>query len=153
MANKFKLDLVLKNFKRSEGAMITEIAGYAKKFYLQSFDKQGWGGKQWKQVRRRIPGTPEYEYPKKKGTARRRKPILVGKGVLRRAVNNSVKSKSSSMIKFQVDVPYADIHNTGGVMRNGKRMPKRQFMGWSKELNKGIKGIIDKYMINATKAN
>jgi len=149
MPNKFKLDLVLKNFQRSEGAMITEIAGYAKKFYLQSFDRQGWGGKQWKQVRRRIPGTPEYMYPKKKGTGRRRKAILVGKGTLRRAVNNSVRSKSNTMIKFQVDVPYADIHNKGGIMKNGKRMPKRQFMGWSRELSKDIKKIIDKWMIKA----
>lgn len=147
MANKFKFDIVLKNFKRNEKAVITEIAGHAKKFYLSSFDRQGWGGKQWKQVRRRMPGTPEYKYPKKRGTTRRKKPILVGKGVLRRAVNNSVRTKSSNMIKFQVDVPYAEIHNEGRVMKNGRRMPKRQFIGWSRELSTDIKGIIKKWMI------
>jgi len=151
MANKFKFDVVLQNFKRNERALITEVANNAKKYYLKSFEREEWNGKKWKEVKRRIRGTKEYRYPKGKGTGRRSRKILIGKGTLRRAVNNSVRSKTSSSIKFQVDLPYAAVHNEGGRMKNGKKMPKRQFMGWTPELSRQTKAIIRKYTLQAFK--
>lgn len=143
--SRFRFDLVITNFKRSELPMAKEIANNSVKYFLKSFKNQRWLSKPWKQVRRRKPNTPEYKYPKKRGLSRRTRPILIGKGTLRRAVNNSVKKVTTKGIQFRVDVPYAEIHNEGGIMKNGKKMPKRQFMGYTRELNKETKAIIDKY--------
>lgn len=151
MGNKFKFDVILQNFKRSESALITEVANNGKKYFLKSFDWEEWNGKKWKEVKRRIKGTKEYNYPKRKGYGRRVRKILIGKGTLRRAVNNSIRSKTSKSIKFQVDLPYAGIHNEGLRMKNGKKMPKRQYMGWSPELRRQTQNIVRKYAFQAFK--
>lgn len=142
MSNKFGFDTVLSNFKRNELVLAKKIAMIQKNYYVKSFDRQAWGGKRWKQVKRRIPGTHEYKYPKKRGLSRRVKPILTNTGTLRRAVNTSIKSVTSKGVKFEVRLPYAQIHNEGGTMGNGRKMPKRQYMGWNGELDKLIKAEI-----------
>lgn len=145
MADRFKFDVIAKRLKSVSLNMMREIAMEHKNLYLDNFQQQGWDGKKWQEVNRRIKGTPEYEYPKKKGLKRRTRPILVGKGALRRAVNSSIKSITTNKISFVVDLPYAAIHNEGTRMKNGKKMPKRQYMGESRATNELTKKIIKKY--------
>lgn len=141
-SNKFNFDVVLDNFKKNELQLAKKIAMIQKNYFVESFKRQAWGGRRWKQVKRRIPGTPEYKYPKKRGTSRRVKPILTMTGTLRRAVNSSIKRVTTKGTTLSVSLPYAQIHNEGGVTGNGGKMPKRQFMGWNGELDKMIQAEI-----------
>lgn len=147
MPNKFRFDVVLSNFKREEIVLAKKIANANKNYFLGSFQKQSWQGKQWKEVKRRIPGTYEYKYPMKRGLSRRTKPILVGKGILRRAVTNSVKSVTPKSIRFVVELPYANAHNDGTAI-----MPKRQYMGWNKDIDKINRDLIRQSMARVFKA-
>jgi len=118
------------------------LANEGTKFWLSNFDKEGFqdvGIKAWKIPERKIPGTPSYKYPKKKGLSRRVKKTLIGTGKLRRAVNSSVKEKSFKRIVWRIgsEVPYAARHNEGL-----KGMPKREFMGESRRLNNIFRGRI-----------
>jgi phage gpG-like protein len=143
--DRFKFDVIGEQFRKGSTSMMREIAMANKNYFLESFKKQGWEGKKWDEVQRRIKGTKAYEYPKNKGLKRRTRPILVGKGSLRRAVNSSIKSVTPNRIRFQVDLPYAAIHNEGLRMKNGGIMPKRQYMGNNKELDKINQTIIKKH--------
>jgi phage gpG-like protein len=145
MADRFRFDIIGKEFKMQSTSLMREIAMANKNYFLQSFKRGGWGSDNWQEVDRRIKGTKAYEYPKSKGLRRRTRPILVGKGSLRRAVNSSVKSVLPNRVKFEVDLPYAAIHNEGLIMRGGKAMPQRQYMGENAETNKLNKSIIQKY--------
>jgi phage gpG-like protein len=101
-------------------------------FFLDSFKKGAWrdGNTQgWKEVQRRIQGTPEWKYPKTKQLSRRTSPILVRTGKLRRAVRNSVRQQTFNKVELVVPLKYAAVHNDG----EGK-MPQRKFMGDSKTL-------------------
>ncbi|MFX1704586.1 phage virion morphogenesis protein [Chitinophaga sp. CC14] len=142
--SKFGFDVVLSNFKRNELKLVREIAVAQKNYFMRSFDKQAWGNKPWKEVKRRIKGTPEWKYPKRKGLSRRKRKILVGSGALRRDLNNSIKVTTSKGVRFQMKQPYAAIHNDGGIMGNGGKMPKRQFIGWNREVDRITKALIKK---------
>jgi len=144
--NPFKFGVIIKRYDSVALDMVREIAMAHKNHFLQTFKNQAWDGKQWQEVNRRIPGTKEYEYPKKKGLKRRTRPILVGKGQLRRQVNSSIKLMNRSRIIFMVDLPYAAVHNEGGTIRGGKKLAKRQFMGQNKQTDKLTKDIIKKYV-------
>lgn len=137
--SKFGFSQTAAIIRRKEPVILREIANMSRNHYLNAFQKSSWEGKTWRQVQRKIPGTPTYKYPKKKGLSRRTKPILVNRGTLRRAVNSSVKGISGGKIYFRVDLPYAKRHNEGL-----KGMPKRQFMGWSNEQSKKAKEIIER---------
>jgi len=141
---KFGFDVVLTNFKKNEIKLVRQIGIAQKNYFLKSFDKEAWGNKRWKEVKRRIPGTPEYRYPKHKGLSRRKRKILIGTGALRRAVNNSLRVTTAKQIRFEVNRPYATIHNEG--MRG--RMPKRQYMGWNREVDSITKKIINQNTLN-----
>lgn len=111
------------------------LANQAMNYFLSSFDKQGWNGESWQEVKRRIEGTPEYKYPLHSDLGRRTRAILIGKGStrLRRAVNNSVKIAEFPTVLLEVDLPYARVHNEGNPARG---IPKRQYMGQTAELTK-----------------
>lgn len=143
--DRFRFDLIGEEFRRGSTNMMREVAMANKNYFLKSFQKQSWDGKKWQQVKRRIPGTKEYKYPAKKGLRRRTRPILVGKGSLRRAVNSSIKSITPNRVRFEVDLPYAAIHNEGLRIRGGGMMPRRQYMGQNKETDRLNKDIIKKY--------
>lgn len=145
--SKFKFNLVLQSFKRNEINVAKEIANAQRNYFVKSFDKQGWNSQQWKVPKRRIEGTQAYKYPKNKGLSRRTKKTLIGTGQLRRDVNASIKSVTSRGIKFEVNSDYAAIHNEGLKMAGTwRKMPRRQFMGFNRELNSINKEIIAKWM-------
>ena len=125
--DKFNFDQIIKKLEQAKSSLPKVLANDTKKFFLSSWQKQGWDDgvvKSW---------APR-KYNKNKRAAGRS--ILVKSGALRRAVNTSLKSETFDNIKFSVDLPYAQIHNDGLTMKNGKRMPQRKYMGDSASLRK-----------------
>jgi phage gpG-like protein len=144
--SKFNFDRVLQNFNKVEKELPKELASDTQKFFNNSFRQQGWDGKTWQTPQRRISGTTAYKYPKKKDLGRRTRATLVKSGALRRAVATSLRVATFNKIRFEVDLPYAKVHNDGLPVRNFK-MPQRKFMGDSPTLRnlqlKKIKKVID----------
>jgi phage gpG-like protein len=66
--------------------------------------------------------------------------ILMLTGGLRRSIKSKVQG---NQIAVYSDSPYAAIHNDGLLMKNGKPMPKRQFIGKSANLNTKLIKIIN----------
>ena len=124
MGNQFGTDKILKNIDQLKGELPVVLANQAQNYFTNSWRQQGWDGEDWKEPNRRIPGTPEYKYPKKKGLGRRTRATLVQTGRLRRAVSNSIRKATFEKVQLVVAVPYAKYHNEGE-----GHMPKRQFMG------------------------
>jgi phage gpG-like protein len=155
MDNKFQFGKLLENVKKMRDELPVILANNAQNFFLSSFDKQGWDGNPWQEVKRRIEGTQEYKYPKKKDLARRTRWILVGKGStkLRRATSNCIRVKTWPIVKLTIDLPYAKIHNEGGPMARGGFMPKRQYFGDSPILHQQQLEKIKKVMGDLFKNN
>lgn len=134
MADRFNFSRVKRNMEQVKKELPVILANQAQNFFADSWKKQGWddgGLKVWQTPNRKIPGTKEYEYPKKKGLGRRTRATLVQSGRLRRAIASSIRQKSFSMIRLVVAVPYAKYHNEGT-----DTIPKRQFMGDSRTLRR-----------------
>lgn len=148
MASKFTFDRVYRALDEVKRTLPEKCANLARNHFSKSFIEQGWEGKPWKEVNRRIPGTVEYKYPKKKDLGRRRRPILVGKGStkLRRAVANSIRVMSFPTVRLVVDLPYARRHNEG---LDG--MPQRKYFGNSKKLHEAQQKLIRGAMREALK--
>lgn len=138
--NKFNFSDVISRFDRVKNELPKELANEMQREYNSTFVSQSWNGSGWKTPNRKIEGTSEWKYPKKKGLGRRTSNTLVRTGALRRAVSTALKLATFEKIKFEVSLPYAQIHNEGLPMKNGKNMPKRQFIG----MNSGLKNKIDK---------
>ena len=129
------------------------IGNMGTRHFVASFTNQGFdnnGVEKWKEVKRRISGTPEFKYPKKKDLGRHERPILIGKSGgsksgahahLRQSVNTSLKEATWENILFSVPQPYAQRHNDG---LDG--MPKRQFIGNSASLIAKIQAKLDSEM-------
>lgn len=142
MANdRLRFDLVKKNLGLVKRELPLVLANQAKNYFVESWRRQGWDGVPWKIPQRRIPGTPAYKYPIKKGLGRRTRATLVETGRLRRDVSNSVRSANFELIRLVVDLPYANRHNEG---LDG--MPKRTFMGQTVELGRMQINTINAYI-------
>lgn len=137
--SKFNFNEVLKRVELTKTVVPKLLANQAQNYFVKSFKVQGFDGVKWKEVNRRIEDTKEWKYPKKKGLARRKKPILIETGELRRRVNNSVVLASWNMIKLVVDLPYAKAQNEGNA-----RITARPFMKQSPILNKQLVETIEK---------
>lgn len=110
--NKFNFDQAIKKLEQTKRSLPKALANDTKKFFLASWEKKGWDDgvvKSW---------APR-KYNKNKRAAGRS--ILVKSGALRRAVNASLKSATFDSIKFSVHLPYAQIHNDGGVINKQSR--------------------------------
>lgn len=121
--SKFGFEEVIKKVEQTKRELPVRLANMTQNYFVLSWRKQGFDDGKWQEVRRRIPGTPEFKYPKTKGLSRRTKPILVESGELRRRVANSVVVAEWNAIRLLVDLPYAD-----------KMNKTRQFIGQTKEL-------------------
>jgi len=131
--NKFNFDTIIKKLESKKSSLPKILANSTKKFFLASWEKQGWDDN----------GITKWA-PRKKNKKAIGRAVLVKSGALRRAVNASLKSATFDSIKFGVDLPYAQIHNDGLPMKSGKRMPKRKYMGDSASLRKIQKEIVQK---------
>lgn len=137
MKGKFKLDVVRQKLDEANSRIPRLLSKHAENYFVASFAKQSFNHDAWQEVKRRIPGTDEYKYPKERGLSRRTKPILVGTGRLRRAVSNSTRTMTPKQVRLVVDLPYAKNHNEGDTV------PQRQFIGQTPELTRQQKDIIE----------
>lgn len=118
-----------------------KLGAEARNFFIASFRNQGLTDaslEEWKQVKRRMPGTKEYKYPKTKSLGRRTSAINVRTGRTRKSI--VVKEAAfDRIVVASVGVPYAQYVNA-----------KRPFMGKSKTLNdklkKKLKSEMDKIL-------
>jgi hypothetical protein len=123
--SKFKFDKILDKLQQTKSTLPKVLANDAKRFFLASWNKQGWddgGIKPWAKRKK--------ETKKTEGKA-----ILVRTSTLRRAVATSLKTATFEKIKFEVTMPKGEkypIYLNEGT----NKMPKRQFMGDSKTLRK-----------------
>jgi len=113
MASKFGFDVMLKKMDALKRDLPPVIGAMGLSFFLQSFAKQGWTGDSFQ------------PWEARKDTKNTRK-LLIGKSGgtknashlhLRPQVANSLKKTTWQEILFDVSgVPYARIHNEGGVI-------------------------------------
>ncbi|WP_372747097.1 phage morphogenesis protein [Lutibacter sp.] len=144
----------LEEFLENDLLDIMEVEGL--NHFEDSFEKQGWddsGVKDWKArktVDKRGRDITRYRTNKRGklgdlnsyGRKNDGRAILTGHSTGGNKLKNSLKARQiSGGIEFSSDKPYAQRHNEG---LNG--MPKRQFMGASKALDKKIKRKIDKQL-------
>ena len=151
MANKFNFGQIARKFKSLDLSL--DIANTAKMEFIQNFRNQSFNGKKWAEVERR---KPESEWYKRGTQSDRNRAILQGKGSgqLRGDVENSVKEghKNGNLsYTLVVNNKYAAVHNEGlNAKIYGKKsfkMPQRQFVGMTPELNKKLlMKIIQKVM-------
>lgn len=123
------LDKQLTAFKRSKRTIIRDITRNTKNFFQETnFKNQAFTDtprRKWKKLKR----------PRPNGTT---KPILVDTGRLKNSAKYQVIGNSRGRVRFTA--PYASFHNNGG----GK-LPRRQFSGESKILNKQNNKILLNY--------
>ena len=117
------------------------LGNQAVNFFQDSFRQGGFneGTERWPEVKRRMPGTAEWKYPKGRKLARRTRAILVQTGTLRKDVKRGATSFNRTVI--QTSVPYASYHNSGT-----RRIKRRKFMGRSEMLRQKKRSKI-KYML------
>jgi hypothetical protein len=111
MANKFNIGELVKNIEEVKRTLPILLANQARRYFVNSWQQQGYEGTPWKEVKRREPGTPEYKYPKYKGLSRRTNPILVSSGALRRDANNSIQSQTWDLVRLVSSLEYASYVN------------------------------------------
>lgn len=151
--SKFNFKRIISNIEQVKRELPPVLMNVAQNYFLKSFKNQGYDGKPWDQVQRRIPGEKAYEYPKTKGLSRRTNPILIGSGKLRREVSllstkaRITYSKYDFKVQMEIDknvVPYATYINKGT-----DKMPKRQFMGNTPELRRMLRSKMKSYFDKA----
>lgn len=147
MDNKFKFGELKDRIKALKERLPAELANQAQNYFVESWRNQGYDGQPWKDVKRHDTSTSEYKYPIKLRARKLSSPILVGVykgrsgGRLRRAVSNSIRSKTFKSVKLRVDLPYAEAQNEG----NGN-LPARPFMKVSPILNQMHREKINQFM-------
>lgn len=153
MATDFNFERVLQNFNRLKKTMPVKVANATKNYFVKSFTEQAFDGKAWQEVQRRISGINANKYAK---PASKTRAILIQSGKLRRAVSTSLRLATFDKIEFLIDggtIPYAKVHNDGERAGRGAgfQMPKRRFIGDTKELRKKQVDIIVKEIDNIWK--
>jgi phage gpG-like protein len=129
--SKFGFDRVKQNMDRLRNQAPRVLANQAQNFFVESFQKEAW----------RNGGV--YKWKVRKGNKDPERALLVKTARMKRAVASSIRNASMDSIRLVVDVPYAEYHNEGT-----DNIPKRQFMGDSKDLRvqqvKKLHQMIDK---------
>lgn len=142
--------------------------------FRENFTRQGFrnnGIQRWPEVKRRMPNSPWYGFQYK---GERRSPKERKKKGQKRKLNYSLKYTKYDILRitsnlyrsvtsFEVsperveigsDLPYAIVHNDGGFIKVfGKaqvKLPKRQFIGESKELMDELERILIQKIDNLT---
>jgi hypothetical protein len=65
VATTFTFDKLRQNLAQVKKDLPRLLANDAQNYFLGAFKNEGWDGSKWKEVQRRIEGTPEYKYPLK----------------------------------------------------------------------------------------
>lgn len=103
MLDKFNISRVRQNFERLKTTLPTLLANETRNFFVDSFKRQGWEDKSLNKWEKR-----KSDNKKNEGRA-----ILVKSGALKRAVANSIRSKTFEKIELIVPLKYAAVHNDG----------------------------------------
>ena len=129
----------------------TIIGRTAVSFFKRTFQKEAWDRQHWPEVKRRTPGTTEFRQAARHHPSRKRRKILTGDtGDLARSISVQKADTHSVTIwtdpsAFSSKQPYGRVHNEG--LRAGRGsgfiMPKRQFMGHSRQLDRLISHAIE----------
>lgn len=137
--SKFNFDRVIRNMDEINRVIPTELANIAQNDFVQNFQRQSFDGDKWKEVNRRIKGTKEYKYPKKKRLSRRTKPILIESGNMRRKTSSMIRQVMKKKVRMVLDLPYAAAQNYGT-----DNIAARPFVGQTRELTAKQKAHINK---------
>lgn len=132
MASKWGLKEKLASLQKMKSTLPTKLANEAKNHFLKSFRDQGFTDnslQRWK--------------PRKSNRDVGRG-ILIKTGKLRRSIKVSSVSWNRVVIG-SYGLKYASVHNYGEMAGRGKgfKMPKRQFIGNSKQLEKRMKNMVN----------
>jgi phage gpG-like protein len=134
--NKFNFKKIEQGGRTAMERSIILIGNEAKVFFVNSFRLQGFEDR----------SVQKWTPRKKQDKKRSGRAILVDSGDLRRSIIREPVNKSQLSVKISTDLPYAKIHNEGGMGnawgRAPFKMPKRKFMGDSYKLNENCKKII-----------
>ena len=109
------------------------IASELKNQIDENFDTESFDNKKWKKVNKFL-----------RKEAYWLKPILFNTGNLKSSIN--IINATWNEIKIQSSEDYSEIHNKGGINKNGAKVPKRQFMGHGKNADALIKKTLDEEM-------
>jgi phage gpG-like protein len=145
-SSKFNFDRVKANLARTKRELPIVLAKLTENHFTDSFKKGALDEHKWEEVQRRINGTPEYKYPKKKGLSRRTSPILVRSGSLRTKVSRSITNATWQQVRLAVDLPYAEAQNNGT-----DHIVARPFMIQTNALEKEQLKVINDQMIKIWK--
>ncbi len=128
----------------------------AVRLFKRNFQREGFFGQPWKEVKRRQTHTVSVRtksgvrtrtVPPAKGAAGSRRILTGNTGDLGR----SIKMKTApAEVTIYSDVVYSAVHNDGLRAGRGRGfiMPKRQFIGDSPELQRALKAKIEAYLKN-----
>jgi phage gpG-like protein len=111
--NKFNLKGAEKKARKALENAVVEIGNTAKNFFVENFRKQGFDDKtveKWKARKKKT-----YRTKSGKVVDDTTRAILVKTGDLRRSIIR-VPNRSALNVKIQTDLPYAKIHNEGGII-------------------------------------
>lgn len=133
MAKKFDFNKKINDFKKLERTLPKRVGNVAKNFFLESFDReafsdQSFGDMAWK--KRKTSTKRDRSTGLKRG-------LLIQSGALKRSIKVKPGASFNYIAVGSYGIIYAQRHNRGL-----KGMPKRQFIGKSRILNKRIKFII-----------
>jgi phage gpG-like protein len=128
----------VKHFMTGDALKIVGIE--AKKHFQEGFqtDHQGFTDDHLEKWKPLTPATVKRK-TRKNGTT---PPILTDKGHLRDSIDWE-GDYNDQVVIMSSDLPYAEVHNEGGGPKN---MPKRQFMGPSKQLEEKIVAKFEKQL-------
>jgi phage gpG-like protein len=114
------LDKAKAQIAQANREILVNCGNAAQNYFAKAFRNQGWDGTPWKESLRR---------KKKPATNWSEKPTLVQRGTLRRAVSNMMKTHqiNGTSIKMIVDLPYAAIQNSGGIINKKARTQVNHF--------------------------
>lgn len=150
--NKFQLEKAVAQLAKEKRTMPRVIGNLAKRHFRRNFREQGFVDQAkdpWQEVKRRKKGTRAWRLAAKEDPGARTRRILTGKGSTGLVTTINVQKASFDAIVVGTrGVKYAAIHNEG---LEGKawgkhkfKMPKRQFIGNSKKLEREIESYIVK---------
>lgn len=144
MADKFDFSKIERKARTALERSLILIGNTAKNHFIQSFRNQGFDDKSVQKWQPRKRNT----YKTKGGRIvdDSTRAILVKSGDLRRSIKLDTVNKANLKIVISSDLPYAKIHNEGlqgkAWGKHSFKMPKRQFMGDSYNMNEKIKKVI-----------
>lgn len=122
-----------------------KVGNLAVRLFKRNFQREGFFGRRWREVKRRIPGTKAYKQAARHHPAQTKRRILTGgTGNLGRSIQADPHEGS---VTIHSDLDYAAAHNEGtrtAGRSHNVRIPKRQFIGDSPELEKAVEELVAK---------